>query len=340
MTAGGKTLFASPRPGEDVCDREGRLHSQGKNRLHGYSGSLSGSSRPDHPRKVLSACFLLRAGMLICSLFGIFICSEAGMAVDYPIKNWVCYYGNTLGPEHYARFDLAVLDGLNPPPLVRTDGKPVFLGYVSIGEVHGSGPYWEMAKGRRFLVRENKEWHSWIVDIRDPQWQAILLNEILPAVSAKGFDGFFLDTLDSALYLTEGKEGSKYAGVEEAAAELLAKMRRRYPGKLIAVNRGLRLLPRIAPNIDFILIENLYSYYDRKENVYRRVDRDTQRLLLQQVRAGTVVNPTLTVLTIDYAAPQDKSLAGEAIAFAKEKGFVPYVGNYLLDAIYDFTLSE
>jgi len=265
---------------------------------------------------------------------------EVAMAAEERINTWVCYYGNTLGPERYAPFDMAVLDGLNPPPLIRSDGKPMYLGYVSIGEVHGSGPYWELARGRRFLAGENKAWNSWIVDIRDPQWQSILLNEILPAVAAKGFDGFFLDTIDSALHLAEGKEGEKFAGVEQAAVALIGKMRKRYPDKRIAVNRGLRILPVLARNIDFVIIENLYSYYDGKDEIHRRVDTETQRILLQQVRAGLAIKPALTVLTIDYASPRDKALADEAIAFSREKGFIPYVGNHLLDAIYEFTLAK
>ncbi len=262
------------------------------------------------------------------------------MAAELPLQNWVCYYGNTRGEERYTRFDLAVLDGLNPPPLVRHDGKPLYLGYVSIGEVHGSGPYWDLAQGRRFLVKENKAWNSWIVDIRDPQWQALLLNEILPAVAARGFDGFFLDTLDSALYLAEGKEGGKFAGVEQAAVELIGKMRKRYPEKLIAVNRGLRILPLLAGAIDFVIVENLYSYYDGKDDTHRRVDRETQDILLRQVRAGLAVKPMLTVLTIDYASPRDKTMADEAIAYSRERGFIPYVGNHLLDTIYEFTLAK
>lgn len=289
------------------------------------------------------AVFLSWYILPICLLFVLIIPFDACAfrLGEMKPETWVCYYGNKYGVKHYGRFDVAVLDGLNPPPLKKPDGKkPLLIGYVSVGEVHGSGFYWDLAKGKPFLVSENREWKSWLVDLRDQEWQAILMNRIVEAVANRGFDGFFLDTIDSALYLAEGKDGKNYAGMEQAVSGFIRKLRNRYPDRIIAVNRGLRILPDIAADIDIVVVEDLYSYYDSAGKKYLRVRPETRDILLSQVEKGMKANPGLTVFTMDYASPKQRLLAREAIKFSRERGFVPYVGNYRLDAIYLHTLGK
>lgn len=289
------------------------------------------------------AVFLSRSFLLICLVSFMMLPPDARAFRfgDAKPETWVCYYGSRLGVKHYGRFDVAVLDGLNPPPLEKRDGKkPLLIGYVSVGEVHGSGVYWELAKNKPFLARENKEWNSWVADLRDQEWQTILMDRIVGAVAGRGFDGFFLDTIDSILHLTEGKEGKNYAGMEQAVVAFIKKLRSRYPDRIIAVNRGLRILPDIAADIDIIVVEDLYSYYDSGTKKYLRVNKETRDILLGQIERGMKANPRLVVFTIDYASPGQRSLAMEAIKFSRERGFVPYVGNYKLDKIYMHTLKR
>ena len=278
--------------------------------------------------------------LLLAAVIGIFFMSGETKAAQGPIRNWVCYYGTKEGPEAYGRFDLVVLDGFTSPVPTKTgDGKPLFLGYVSIGEVAESAPYWDTVRNKSFLVKKNDTWQSWVVDLRDRQWQTLLLERLVPSIASRGFDGFFLDTLDSVLFLTHGRQGASFAGMEEAAVAFVKKLRKQYPEKLIAVNRGLPILEKIATDIDYIVIENLYSQCHKEKGCYR-VDEATQNILLEQVLSGRRGNPGLTVLTIDYAASSQESLAREAISYSRKKGFIPYVGSYLLDEIFFYTLEK
>ncbi len=256
-----------------------------------------------------------------------------------PIETWVCYYGKVFGPRVYGQFDLAVLDSRHHPPLGRTrTGRPILLGYVSIGEIHEESPGWSEARGQPYLVRKNPLWDSWIVDIRDAGWQRILFDTVFPQVMSEGFDGFFLDTIDSSLHLAEGEQKSSFEGTREALCHILETLSSRYPGKPIAVNRGLPLLPAIAPHIDFVVVEDLYSYYAGRDRGYVKVDEKTRNTLLSQVQEGLHANPKLTVLTLDYAGEGDRSLAMEAISFSRKHGFIPYVSTYKLDQIFWYTL--
>jgi len=256
------------------------------------------------------------------------------------IKTWLCYYSNVFGYKFYSKFDLVVLDSHNHPPLKHNKkGKPFLISYLSIGEVDEEGPYWELAKEKSYLVKKNNFWNSWIVDIRDPAWQTLLFDVAIPAIFKQGFDGLFLDTPDSSLSLIEGKDKEKYKGVRTALKNIIQRMKETYPDKLIILNRGLPMLPQVASFIDFVLIEDLYSYYAGDDKGYIKVDKYTQDIHLEQVQKGLVVNPDMKILTLDYAGYNQKEMIKDAIAFSRKKGFIPYVSTYKLDQIFYYTLG-
>ena len=255
--------------------------------------------------------------------------------------NWLCYYGTAFGPEIYTRFDLVVLHGHRHPPLERvTAGRPVLLGYLSIGEVDIDGPGWDSAAGEPYLARENRFWTSWVVDVRDRRWQQLLFNRLIGEVLLEGFDGLFLDTFDSALALAAGDAQGRFSGMDKALVEIVHRLRRTYPAIKICVNRGLPILADIAADIDYILVEDLTSYYDEAKQDYRRVDAATRSRLLAQVAAGRRANPGLIVLTLDYAGPDQTDLVQEAVSFSRAQGFVPYVSTITLDQIFFYTLKS
>jgi len=199
---------------------------------------------------------------------------------------------------------------------------------------------WEFAKDKPYLVKRDDFWDSWVVDIRDPSWQRLLFETAIPSVLEQGFDGLFLDTFDSSLSLLEGKDASKFRGTEEALREITMKIKAEYPGIFVAVNRGLPALPYFGKYIDFIVIEDLYSYYADHEQGYIKVDEATQKILLDQVSKGLQVNPEIIILTLDYVSDKQVEMAKNAISFSRKKGFIPYVSTYKLDQIHFYTLDD
>ncbi len=258
------------------------------------------------------------------------------------IKNWLCYYGNTFGPDMYSRFDLVVLDGTTHPPLPDKDDKhkPIVLGYVNVGEVDTKSPFWSFAKDKPYLVKKDDFWDSWIVDIRDPSWQQFLFEIAIPSVIEQGFDGLFLDTFDSSLSLLEGEDGEKFMGIEDALAKITMRIKAEYPEILVAINRGLPALPYFEEYIDFVVVEDLYSYYEDHDKGYIKVDDTSQKILLEQVSKGLRVNPDLVVLSLDYVSTEQMETAKNAISFSRKKGFIPYVSTYKLDQIFFYTLHN
>jgi len=257
------------------------------------------------------------------------------------IRNWLCYYGNQMGAEVYSKFDLVVLDSTYHPPLGSRDNDgPVILGYASVCEVIESGHLWPLVRDKSFLVKKNRFWNSWIVDVTDPVWQQLLFETVLPSIVEKGFDGFFLDTFDSALGLASEKDGPKFTEIKTALAQITRKIKNKYPNKLLAVNRGLPVLLSVAEHLDFVVVEGLYSYYSAADKIYTKVNSYTQNLLLQQLAQGLGAKPDLTVLTLDYAASNQTDLAKDAIFFSKKRGFIPYVSTYKLHEVFFYTLED
>lgn len=288
--------------------------------------------------KIRSGSFVLLCGAILA----VFLLGLPGVnrGEDRKIANWLCYYGTIFGPRIYSRFDLVVLDAHRHPPLPNNskDDRPILIGYLSIGEARVDGPYWDTAKGKPYLVKKNPFWNSWIVDIRDPAWQRHIFETAIPAIFKQGFDGLFLDTSDSSLSLLQGKDKEKFEGIEAALEQIVRRIRETYPDKYLCINRGLPLLPSIASYLDFVVLEDLYSYYAGHDKGYIKVDPEVREVLLGQIEEGMKGNPKLTVLTLDYAGDGQKALALEAIAFSRKRGFIPYVSTYELDQVFFYTL--
>jgi uncharacterized protein (TIGR01370 family) len=252
---------------------------------------------------------------------------------------WLCYYGLEAPPEAYAQFDLVVFDGTWHPALVRrADGGPVLLGYLSAAEVLEEGPLWPRAR-REILIRKKPRWNSWVLDLRDPGWRAFLVREAAPAILEQGFDGIFLDTLDSALALELWADPVRWRGTREAASQLVMDLRRCRPDMVIAVNRALPILGEIVPSMDLLVLEGLSSIYGGPKTGYVPVSPEERRRLLDWLEPGLAKRPGLPVLTLDYAPEDRPDLVENALARSRRKGFVPYVSTLELDRIYHHTLD-
>lgn len=260
--------------------------------------------------------------------------------IPEPLESWLCFYGGDAPPEAYGRFDLVVFDSTYHPPLVRRkDGGPVFLGYLSAGEVLEQGPFWSRVEDRGILVQRKPFWNSWVLDARDPAWQNVLIHEAVPRILEQGFDGVFVDTLDSALGLELWTDPARFQGTCSAVIGWVETLRRSFPDAMIAVNRALPVLPDIAAALDAVVVEGLFSTYQGAETGYAPVAPEVQEILLQQLEAGRAEHPRLTVLTLDYASEDRPGLAQDAMAYARRKGFIPYVSTIPLDRIHHHTLD-
>ena len=90
------------------------------------------------------------------------------------------------------------------------------LAYLSVGEVAADAPYRADVLARRLpFAGRNATWNSDLVDLTDPRWADFFVTQLAPAIVARGFDGFFLDTLDS-IELAAGRWNTFYPAVLES----------------------------------------------------------------------------------------------------------------------------
>jgi hypothetical protein len=251
-----------------------------------------------------------------------------------PVTSWVCYYGADRLPAAAAEVDLVVLDGGCHRDLPRNRrGRPIYLAYVSIGEVAVGGPWWSRVEDRAFLVRHNDFWNAWAVDVADPDWQDLVVGDMVTAALNQGFDGILIDGVDQALGLTPAGTPARERCRGHLTA-LIARIRRTHPAARIALNRGLEVLDSVGGRIDFLVLEGLFSIYDPDTRNYRPVAPFVRDQLLGHARRGRRAHPGLPVLTLDYAPFPGHELACQAAAFSRANGFVPYVSVWDLNTVF------
>jgi uncharacterized protein (TIGR01370 family) len=236
-------------------------------------------------------------------------------------------YGAEIGAS-IGHYDIAVLDAdiAASAIAVRRPGATI-LGYLSLGEVHSGRRYYADVKAEGFLLRPNPSWpDARFVDMRDLRWHRRVIEELVPEILAKGFDGVFFDTLDDAEFL-EQQDPARFAGMVDAAAALLRGIRRRHPGVPLMVNRGYAVLPQASGTFDMLLGESVYTTYDAATGAYRPVPDADYRWQVERMREAHRRDPRLRLFSLDYWNPDDPRGIARIYAQQRANGFVPYVGT-------------
>jgi polysaccharide biosynthesis protein PelA len=231
-------------------------------------------------------------------------------------------------------FDIAVLD-VNVAGSIIAARRPgaVFLGYLSLGEVHSGRDYFADAAAEGFILRPNPSWpDTRFVDLRDQRWHDRVIGKLVPEILAKGFNGLFLDTLDDAEFL-ERQDPTRCAGMVDAAAALLRKIHQRFPGVPLMVNRGYAVLPRAVGAFDMLLGESVVTTWDSGSRGYRSMSESDASWQIEQMRQAQRRDPKLRLFSLDYWSPDDPKGIARIYAQERANGFIPYVGTRDLTTI-------
>ncbi|WP_121009231.1 endo alpha-1,4 polygalactosaminidase [Hydrogenivirga caldilitoris] len=199
------------------------------------------------------------------------------------------------------------------------------IGYISVGEIEKFRNYYEDIK--KYAIGKNPVWDSYIADLRKEGYVNYILDVVAKRIADSGFDGFFLDTLDSYKLAVKPEE---YVEFERAEVELIKNLRARYPDKLIILNRGEEILERVHNLINGVVAESLFRGLG-KEREYGEVTEEERGYLLKYLSRAKSYG--LPVVVIDYADPKDRKLAKELVSKIKALGFIPYVADRELSRI-------
>jgi len=238
---------------------------------------------------------------------------------------WLIYYNDQAPIEAFAPYNPIILQSARHPPLAPLlEQKKKLLGYVNIGEVSEEDPWFVEAKERGLLKQENPNWPgSFGVDLANPVWETLLLETIIPTLLHQGFTGIFLDQIDVALE----------AGMHLEAVRYIKKIREKFPKIQIMLNRGYQILHEVGSEIDYELIETLYTTYDFKNKTYLLRKEAEIQWQLGQIDAAKKEFPELLFFSLDYWDLNDQKMVDAIYEKEIAAGMRPYVSTIQLDTI-------
>ena len=190
-----------------------------------------------------------------------------GAAVEHTASPGGCprpcfavYYGevNDTILRWLSSFDLVIVAPTLPAEVVEalTSRGVRVLGYVSATTIGGWEPWARLVPGN--ITVAGTEWGERVVDPCSPAWRRAL-GEALRLLRERGYSGVFLDNLDMV---------EEYPWMEECVVDIV-RLAKRYGGEgwIVAVNRGFKLLDRIAGYTDYILFEDFVTGYSPSRGV-------------------------------------------------------------------------
>lgn len=245
------------------------------------------------------------------------------------IKDYVVFYGKGQA-EAMGHYGLAIVqpDTLTPEELsaLRQKGTLV-VAYLSVGEAEPNRPWY--TDGRvdpKWLLGKNENWGSDYVDASQPGWQK-LMSDLTTEYLQLGFDGIFMDTVDTVDAFPKTKPGM---------LALIQGLRAANPQALLVMNRGFALAEQLAPDLDGIMFEDLSTTYNFETKEYAAADNSgtAEEMVALQKKTG------LPILALDYAPSDNPALAQKAVQTARRYGFIPAVSVINLDKIVDYGLDK
>lgn len=248
------------------------------------------------------------------------------------IKTFAVYYGSKADVADFKNFDLVVLDSSYTQIIqqLKQQSKTV-LAYLSLGEVNRSRDYFDIVESEGVLLKPNPNWEgAYLVDVRKAAWQEFVITQLLPEILDKGFDGIFIDTLDSPLE-EERANPQEFKGMVESSIKLIKAIRKKFPKIKIMLNRAYAIAPQVGGQINYLMGESIFHTYDFKSKKYIPVSEPLyvqQKDILQNFRRRF---PAVQIVTLDYCGENDKELRTQIYKQQRNNGFIPYVSTINLD---------
>lgn len=247
------------------------------------------------------------------------------------LKNIAFYYGHDAPVGALMAYDWAVLQPSQVTParldyLKQADTVPI--AYISIGEIarqHRLAS--EIPSAWR--LGHNPDWQSAILDLRRPDVQDFIINRLVEPALAQGFNGVFLDTLDS--HQLTGAGQANPADFAAAEATLIKRIHAAHPDRLILINRGFELPEDVHPLIDGLAVESYRKGYDPAKKRYRDVSDSERAWLDGKLDHWRREHPSVPLIAIDYI--RDPARAPALARQLRDDGFIPYVSNPALERL-------
>ncbi|WP_263080820.1 endo alpha-1,4 polygalactosaminidase [Endozoicomonas sp. Mp262] len=267
-------------------------------------------------------------GCLLRILVSILLICTANLHARNNLPSVAFYYGHSIPAEELSLNDQVVVEPAHLLPeqlkILKKNNTTVFA-YLSLGEV--SADKW---KGYNLpdnlVLGKNKGWNSQIIDLTNQDWHNFVLNRLIPPLKSAGYDGLFLDTLDS--YQIQPKD---HAQQRKGLVKLIKSIKKQYPGMKLFMNRGFELFPDIADVTDALAAESLLRSFDPVKGTFRKSTQDEQNWLLGKLNPIKAQGIPITI--IDYLPGYQPEKAQQLVKQITQLGFSPWISTPALDSL-------
>ncbi len=273
-------------------------------------------------------------GILVLLFGHVSLCLAGNSYLQNPATtaNLAFFYGRPLPLQALQDFDQVVVqtDQITATEKKRLQDSGVqLLAYVSIGEIDRRDKLYSKLK-KDWIATTNKNWHSDVLDVRKPAVSRFLwLNYVKPVMNA-GYQGVFLDTLDS--YQLVAKTAKQRHAYEQGLIRIINNIKKRWPRANIILNRGFDIIPTVANEINGVVAESLFSAFGGDKKGYTRVSKADRRWLTKALRR-IQKKYHIPVTVVDYLPDNRWS---EATGLAKKiiaLGFKPWISDGHLNSM-------
>ena len=238
------------------------------------------------------------------------------------------YYGKQIALNEFRTFDIVVVEpdhGHDPKRYAKADSQ--LYAYVSVAEVQASRAYYPAIPAAWKMAR-NGDWNSEVIDQTPAEWPEFFAEKVVGPLWARGYRGFFLDTLDSYRLAKTFDETAQQAGL----VRVIETLHRRFPGIQLILNRGFEIVPQVRDKIRMVAAESLFQGWNATTRRYEPVKPADREWLLGQLNT-IKQRDGVDILAIDYVAPHDRKRARATAEKIKKLGFIPWVTDSQLDSI-------
>ena len=251
------------------------------------------------------------------------------LALADRVFTWACVF-HTTSPKKLGSSMAGMLvldpDGVNASdvPTIKS-GNKLLLGYLSIGEVEEYRRWFKAPGIASLTIRENPHWKgNFLVDFRKPQWHALIAS-VASEILDKGFDGLFLDTVNSFEQLPDPIAGK--AAMVDLIADLCTTIRTRRPDCYVILQNADSLFddPRVFEAVDGINQESLFYSWLKGAVPDSERRHKLQRLVELRTR-GKYVS------LLEYT--RKKSQISMTKRIALRYGLIPYFSTRELKTLY------
>ena len=270
--------------------------------------------------------YLVSINSLYKGLLGLLSCIcifQANAQQTKPVQSIAFYYEHVDSVRELLVYDRVVL---TPSAVTKRQLKQLKSGgvesfaYLSVGELHQEHI---SDKFTPHIVSQNKDWNSAIMDLNAAVWHDYLINKTAE-YKAKGFDGVFLDTLDS--YKMASSDVNVQKEQQKGLINILNGLNKTLPHLLL--NRGFELVSLLNFKPEAVVAESLFKGYHVANNSYVSMNKDGQQWLIN--RLNEVKDAGIEAIVIDYVDGADREQQRYVAQKIIDIEFTPYVSDGLL----------